>query len=110
MLRDLLKLRSIGIYPRDIEARNYKGGLLVDFDIAWTDPFWLFDVIDPEQLEMQKEDELERFDDMIKESGVKTPVRAAQNRLYCLKLRSRDISGSETMETSSEGSGISDLQ
>ena len=58
MLRDLKKMRSRGIYPRDIRPRNYKAGLLVDMSIARTTPHFLFDIRRPKQVARMKNTEL----------------------------------------------------
>ncbi len=58
MLRDLKKMRSIGVYPRDILARNYKAGLLVDMSIARTTPHFLFDIRTPKQVARMMNTEL----------------------------------------------------
>lgn len=42
ILRDLKRMRKLGVYPRDVQARNCKGGLLVDFSVAMTEPHYLF--------------------------------------------------------------------
>ena len=34
ILRNLKKMRSTGIYPGDVRARNYEAGLLVNMGIA----------------------------------------------------------------------------
>ena len=88
MLRDLKKLRGIGIFPRDVYARNYKAGLLVDFSIAWTEPHWFLSLMKGAQLMMRKDNELFLFDEMIEAAGIKTNVRAAPNPEYIKKLRS----------------------
>jgi len=36
MLLDLRRMRSFEVYNMDIQARNYKGGRLVDFSVAMT--------------------------------------------------------------------------
>ncbi|KAF2229864.1 hypothetical protein EV356DRAFT_536888 [Viridothelium virens] len=51
MLRDLKKLRSLGVFQRDIYARNYKDGLLVDFSLAWTKPHWHWDLLNTKEKE-----------------------------------------------------------
>ncbi|KAI0556220.1 hypothetical protein F4679DRAFT_578340 [Xylaria curta] len=100
MLADLKQLRKIGVFPRDIYARNYKAGLLVDFSVAWTEPHWCLEVLGPYQRENEKKGELSLFDAMIKSEEIKTTVRATRNSKYCEKLRSYDITDSS--ETSSE--------
>ncbi|KAI0975665.1 kinetochore Sim4 complex subunit FTA2-domain-containing protein [Xylaria arbuscula] len=100
MLGDLKKLRKLGIFTRDIYARNYKDGLLVDFSVAWTEPHWCMTAMGPYQLGCEKRSDLNLFDEMIKREKVKTVVRATRNYLYCRKLRSCDIE--HPSETSSE--------
>ncbi|KAI1330261.1 kinetochore Sim4 complex subunit FTA2-domain-containing protein [Xylariaceae sp. FL0255] len=91
MLGDLRQLRKLGIFQRDVYARNYKAGLLVDFSVAWTEPHWCLEEMGPYQLDKEKRSDLELFDTMIKSEKIGTVVRAIQNRKYCEKLRSRDI-------------------
>lgn len=89
MLRDLKKLREIGIYQRDLYERNYKDGLLVDFSIAWTKPHWLLGLMGGGQLKAKTNDELYLFDDMMEEHRL-LRIRATRNYKYCRKLRSSD--------------------
>ncbi|KAI1753886.1 hypothetical protein F4782DRAFT_496185 [Xylaria castorea] len=91
MLGDLKQLRKIGILTRDIYARNYKAGLLVDFSVAWTKPHWCWEGLGPYQRECEEKSELCLFDAMIKSEEIKTTVRATRNGEYCQKLRSYDI-------------------
>jgi len=88
MLKDLRKLRSIRVFPGDIYARNYKNGLLVDFSMAETEPYWLTKLIKGEQLRIRRDSDLFLFDKMIEAQGIKTAARAAPNNQYCGKLRS----------------------
>ena len=90
-LSDLKNIRKLGIYPIDITARNYVGGLLVDFSIALTSPHYLFDVrpkFDVEE-DLQQQD-LIFFDKMVEERGNFTWARARRNLDYCEKLRSSE--------------------
>lgn len=87
MLRDLKKLRSLGVFQRDVCDRNYKDGLLVDFSVAWTEPFWRMKLMGEIPLRIMLEDELFQFDEMIQTSGIKTTVRAMPNLSYRKKLR-----------------------
>ena len=41
-LRHLLRIRKVGIYVMDVQARNYVSDLLVDFSIAMIEPHYLF--------------------------------------------------------------------
>jgi hypothetical protein len=89
MLRDLKLMRSIGIYPRDIFARNYKDGLLVDFSIAWTQPHWFLGFLGKGQFQIKTDNELHLFDEMIEQSDVKTNVRAFPSLKYLKMLRGK---------------------
>lgn len=90
MLKDLKRMRKLGIYPMDVQARNYKGGLLVDFSVAMTEPHYLF-VIKPRwRIEGYKLRDLHDFDSMVEDEGVVTWERAVPNLEYCKKLRSYD--------------------
>ncbi|KAI1182323.1 kinetochore Sim4 complex subunit FTA2-domain-containing protein [Nemania serpens] len=90
MLGDLKKLRKLEIFVRDVHARNYKAGFLVDFSVAWTAPHWGFVAMGPRHTNFEKIAELGQFDEMIKSKGIKTVVRARRNWGYCRKLRSWD--------------------
>lgn len=76
MLNDLEMLRAHGIYVQDIAARNYIGGLLVDFSLAWTQPHWCLQHLKEPALSMEKDGDLAMFDDMMEEAKVRTQVRA----------------------------------
>ncbi len=90
MLKDLKRIRKLGIYTMDVRARNYKGGLLVDFSIAMTEPHYLFHIKPPHQVVSYKLDDLLSFDDMMEDEGVVTWERALPNPKYCAKLRPRE--------------------
>ncbi|GAP85166.1 hypothetical protein SAMD00023353_2201020 [Rosellinia necatrix] len=98
MLANLKQLRKLGIYARDIYARNYKAGLLVDFSVAWTEPHWSSFAKGAWQLKCARNTELSLFDDMIEDENIKTIVRATQNLDYCEKLRSFDATGTEDFD------------
>ncbi|KAI0096623.1 kinetochore Sim4 complex subunit FTA2-domain-containing protein [Nemania sp. FL0031] len=106
MLGNLKQLRKLGIFQRDVYARNYMDGLLVDFSVAWTDPHWCMKAMGPYRLGLEKYSDLRMFDAMIEEAGIKTLIRATPNRDYCQKLRSRDVEESSdgTHETESNDS------
>lgn len=90
MLRDLKRMRKLCIYPMDVRARNYKGGLLVDFSVAMTEPHYLF-VIKPRwRIQGYKLRDLHDFDNMVRDEGIVTWERAVPNPEYCEKLRSHD--------------------
>ncbi len=65
MLRDLKRIRKLGVYPMDVAARNYKGGLLLDFSVAITEPHYLFAMKSPHQVRTYKRDDLLSFNSMI---------------------------------------------
>lgn len=89
MLRDLLKMGELGIYPMDIKLRYYKGGLLVDFSSAITELHFTFQISPEWQNALTRNTDLVEFEEMIEKAQVKTWVRAwAVN--YKRKLRPRD--------------------
>lgn len=98
MLRDLKRLNEMGIYQKDVRAANYKNGLLVDFSVACTEPHWRIDMLegDLETLEIWKDGDLYEFDNMIRDEGIKTYVRAKPNLQYTRKLRSHPYTYYET--------------
>lgn len=89
MLGDLRRIRRHEIYNRDVTARNYRAGLLVDFSCAMTKPHYLFETRPKWQVAVYKRDDLLQFDEMIEESRLKTWVRATPNKEYKQKLRKR---------------------
>ncbi|KAI0811332.1 kinetochore Sim4 complex subunit FTA2-domain-containing protein [Xylaria sp. FL0064] len=95
MLADLKQLRKLGIYTRDIYARNYIDGLLVDFSLAWTKPHWCIEAMGPNQRGCILKRDLMMFDNMIEYENVKTTVRATRNTYYCFKLRRYGLSDDE---------------
>ena len=91
ILRDLKKMRKLGIYPIDVVVRNYKaGGLLINFSIAITKPHCLFVIKPGWWMEMQKMYDLHSFESMMEDEGVVMWERAVPNSKYCKKLRSYD--------------------
>ncbi|KAL9615677.1 MAG: hypothetical protein Q9160_009342 [Pyrenula sp. 1 TL-2023] len=96
MLKDLKKLRCIPVFQRDMYARNYKDGMLVDFSMAWAEPHWHMSMIKGGQLILEKNSELYLFDEMIADAGIKTTVRATKDHKSCRKLRSSGVAVKET--------------
>ncbi len=88
ILRDLKRIRKLGVYTMDVTARNYKGGLLVDFGIALTEPHYLFFIKPLWQVQCYQHDDLLSFDGMMEDEGILTWERALPNHEYCKKLRS----------------------
>ncbi|KAF2181313.1 hypothetical protein K469DRAFT_713737 [Zopfia rhizophila CBS 207.26] len=78
MVKDLKTLQSIGVYPRDICARNYRGGLLVDFGMALTEPSCVLNVLPEWMARKERKRDRGAFDEMIQELGIKTLVRASR--------------------------------
>ena len=89
MLKDLAKIREQGVYPLDIMRRNYKGGLLVDFSNAMTEPHYLFDIQPEWQMKSYKNQDLFQFDSMVEDERVKTSLRALPKLETLMKLRPR---------------------
>lgn len=88
-LGGLRKIYKRKIYVRDIKEENYVGGLLVDFSVALTEPHFMFDIKDWKWIHNQKTRDLEDFDVMVEEKGIRTIVRAAPKLGYRGKLRPR---------------------
>ena len=78
MVRDLRTLHRIGVYSRDVSPRNYRGGLIVDFGNAYTEPSCALRVLPKWLVDQEKSVDLRDFDKMINELGIKTTVRAGK--------------------------------
>ena len=87
MLRDLKRLRRLGVYPIDVRARNYRAGLLVDFSAAMTEPHYLFKIQPKWHVSKLQGDDLLNFDKMTEDAKLGTWVRATPNHDYLQKLR-----------------------
>ena len=87
MRKDLLTMHKLGVYPQDVQERNYRGGLLLDFSIAITKPHWVFEMKRPWWISTMENDDMNMLQVIMLESGVKTWQRAVRNREYCTKLR-----------------------
>lgn len=96
ILGDLKRLRRLGIYPRDVQARNYVGGLLVDMSIAITEPHFLFNIRPKWHVSEVKLADLLSFDTMVEEENMVTWHRATRNKEYCTKLRSQKAKDSSS--------------
>ena len=88
ILKDLKRIRALDVYPIDIQARNYKSGLLVDLSIAMTKPHYLFNIKPRRRVKFYQREDLRCFESMIEDEKVDTWVRALRNDEYCAKLRS----------------------
>ncbi len=100
MLLDLRRMRSFEVYNMDIQARNYKGGRLVDFSVAMTTPHYLFVIKPAWRKEDYQYDDLRSFDYMLDEAKIVTLNRATPNRECLRKLRPRDNKGRVIKQTS----------
>ena len=93
MKADLLALRRMRVFVRDVQEDNYKGGKLVDFSVSWTDPHIMMSerYCNKKTIERDRDWELREFDNMIKQSGLSnlSSIRAAPNPEYVNKLRLR---------------------
>ena len=87
MRKDLLTIHKLGVYPQDVQERNYRGGLLLDFSIATTKPHWVFEMKRPRWISTMKNDDMNMLQVIMLESGVKIWQRAVRNREYCTKMR-----------------------
>ena len=82
MREELLRLRSIGVYPMDIYLRNYKGGYLVDFSSAWTMLYFLTRVLPQSQLDLLLSDDIDNFNILSKKTGIQPVIRASPKQEY----------------------------
>ena len=91
MLKDLLSLRRMALFVRDVREDNYRSGKLVDFSVSWTAPHIMLSnlLFDDEDIEEDTGWELTLFDTMIQDSKISTWVRATPNKEYIRKLRPR---------------------
>lgn len=87
MRKDLLKIRKLGVNPKDVRLRNYGDGHLLDFSIAITKPHWFLHFKEPWMIRTMEKREMQMFQQLIVESDVRTSLRATRNREYCAKLR-----------------------
>ena len=90
--RELKALNSLRIYVMDIKWSNYKGGHLVDFSSAWTEPHFEFrkDVNSEEDININRQIDLAAFDKMVKEElGMDVSVRTEPNPDFIARLRLR---------------------
>ncbi len=88
-LRDLKRIRRVGVYPGDIRSRNYKAGLLIDFSTAITEPYYLYNLRPGRHTQMSKNTDLYMWEDMRKENELNTRLRAVRDEEYCAKFRRR---------------------
>ena len=78
MRADLLRLRDMLVFVRDVRKENYRGGKLVDFSVSWTAPHLMLspEIQSQEFQEMDLISELFEFDAMVKDEGISTRVKA----------------------------------
>ncbi|KAI1176028.1 kinetochore Sim4 complex subunit FTA2-domain-containing protein [Nemania sp. FL0916] len=79
-LRRVKRLNEIGIYNGDVRGDNFRGGYLVDFGTAQTEPHCLLDILDEDDLGAKKEEDMVMFDEAVIEDEVKTRARALVHR------------------------------
>lgn len=91
MVQHLKHLQRLGIYPIDVQSRNYRAGLLLDFSVAMTRPHYLLKIQPKWRRERYKRESLLAFDEMIKDAGIDTKEKALPlpNIEYMKKLRER---------------------
>ncbi|KAF2175811.1 hypothetical protein K469DRAFT_763366 [Zopfia rhizophila CBS 207.26] len=90
--RELKALNSLRIYVMDVRWSNYKGGHLVDFSSAWTEPHFEFrkDVNSEKDIKINRQIDLAAFDKMVKEElGMDVSVRTEPNPDLIARLRLR---------------------
>lgn len=80
ILTDTKRMRRCG---------DYKGGLLVDFGVARTEPYYMFNIRPGKQTLKMKNRDLYMWEAMRKELGLNTRLRAVRDVEYCKKFRDR---------------------
>jgi len=88
--RELKALNSLRIYVMDVRWSNYKGGHLVDFSSAWTEPHFEFrkDVNSEGDIKINRQIDLAAFNKMVKEElGMDVSVRTEPNPGFIARLR-----------------------
>jgi len=94
ILTALRRMRKIGIYPMDTRVRNYKGGKVIDFSVAITEPHVLFVINDSWRVEDYKRCDLLLFDEMMEKEEAGRWQRATRDEKYVsCALRPRDDTG-----------------
>ena len=88
MLRDLKAIRRVSVYPRDIQERNYKSGLLVDMSVAIVRPHCVLMLAPKETGDLLLQEDLDNFQEMVDDAGVVLSRRATPLHEYTSRLRS----------------------
>lgn len=83
------RMRRWGVYPGDIRERNYKGSRLVDFSVARTEPYYMFQLRPGRQTLKMKNRDLYMWEDMRKKLKLNTTLRALRDKEYCKMFRHR---------------------
>lgn len=75
----------------DVRLSNYKGGHLVDFSSAWTEPHFEFrkDVNSEEDIKINRKIDLAAFDKMVEELNMDVSIRTEPNPDFIARLRPR---------------------
>lgn len=87
-------LNKLGIYNRDVRADNFRNGWLVDFDISYTLPHDIYNVLPQfEAKETLVEDEAQ-FEDMLEEAGISMKFLATKQYNLRRRLKNLEYKGS----------------
>lgn len=70
IFRRVWLLNKLGIYNRDVRADNFRNGWLVDFDISYTLPHDIYNVLPEFQAEETEAQDEAMFDSMLEEAGI----------------------------------------
>ncbi|EKG10122.1 hypothetical protein MPH_12722 [Macrophomina phaseolina MS6] len=103
MRKDLLVLESIGVYPRDIAARNYRAGLLVDFGHSYTDPHCVLSLYSGWKRKAEKSQSLSLFDKMIQKLKIRVSSRDMPRRIIYTRSETSRRKQSDLWELDSSG-------
>ncbi|KAI1124134.1 kinetochore Sim4 complex subunit FTA2-domain-containing protein [Nemania abortiva] len=89
MRKGLKWINKHDVLVGDIQTHNYKGGLLVDFGLAWTKPHCRWATLSKHEKDDIHLRDLVQFQEMVDDLGFGDDIRAEPNFDYREKLRQR---------------------
>ncbi|KAI1355101.1 kinetochore Sim4 complex subunit FTA2-domain-containing protein [Xylaria sp. FL0043] len=77
--RNVWLLNKLGINNRDVRAENFRNGWLIDFDMSYTLPHDIYNVLSPFEAEETQAGDVAMFDGILEEVGVNLRFLATKN-------------------------------
>ncbi|KAI1348658.1 kinetochore Sim4 complex subunit FTA2-domain-containing protein [Xylaria sp. FL0043] len=91
MLKGIKWINKHNVLVGDVRLDNYKGGVLVDFGMAWTKPHCRWAALpDFQKKDVHRLDEIQ-FQEMLDDMGLEDNIRSTPNSDYKEKLRKSKI-------------------